>query len=114
MFSFIVCSINPDYLEGLKKSLSATFGQPFEILAWNNLVDKKPITEVYNLMGDRAAHPYLCFLHEDILFETNDWGRLLLDAFNKEPELGLIGVAGARYKSQTPSGWSTGFRDWDC
>lgn len=114
MFSFIVCSINPDYLAGMKKSLGETCGQPFELLVWDNIAEKKPITEVYNILGDRAAYPYLCFLHEDILFETNNWGSHLLEAFDSDAGLGLIGVAGARYKSRTPSGWSTGFRDWDC
>src|ERR1700712_3444546 len=114
MFSFIVCSINPDYLAGMKKSLRDTCGQPFELLVWDNIAGKKPITEVYNILGDRAVHPYLCFLHEDILFETNNWGSHLIAAFGSDANLGLIGVAGARYKSRTPSGWSTGFRDWDC
>ena len=98
----------------MRKSLAETCGQPFELLVWDNTKEKKPITEVYNLLGNQARNPYLCFLHEDILFETNNWGQHVIDAFQADAGLGLIGVAGSRYKSRTPSGWSTGFRDWDC
>ena len=30
------------------------------------------------------------------------------------PEIGLIGIAGAKYKSKTPSGWSNGNSELDC
>ncbi|HEY2350611.1 MAG TPA: glycosyltransferase, partial [Puia sp.] len=38
----------------------------------------------------------------------------LLKAFDEHPETGLLGIAGAKYKSKTPSGWSTGIRQLDC
>src|ERR1700682_2756638 len=113
MLSIIVCSINSVYLEKLKLNLAQTIGQPYELLVWDNLAEQKPITEVYNLLASRAQYPYCCFIHEDIRFETKNWAENLLKAFEEHPETGLIGIAGAKYKSRTPSGWSTGLKELD-
>src|ERR1700712_657845 len=107
MFSIIVCSINAVYLEQLKVNLDQTVGHAFELLVWNNQLEQRPITEVYNLLASKAQYPYWCFIHEDIRFDTKDWAGNLLKAFDDHPETGLIGIAGAKYKSKTPSGWST-------
>jgi hypothetical protein len=114
MFSILVCSINSAYLNQLKLNLEQTVGKPFELLVWDNLADEKPITEVYNLLAARAQYPYWCFIHEDIRFDTKHWAENLLEAFESHPETGLIGIAGAKYKSKTASGWSTGLAELDC
>ncbi len=114
MFSIIICSINAVYLERLKINLSLTVGHPFELLVWDNLAEPKPITEVYNKLASKAQYPYWCFIHEDISFLTINWGDHLKKAFERHPETGLIGIAGAKYKSKIPSGWSTGVRELDC
>jgi hypothetical protein len=113
MFSIIVCSINSVYLEQLKLNLNQTLGQPYELLVWDNLTEQRPITEVYNMLATRAQYPYWCFIHEDIRFETMNWALNLRIAFDEHPETGLIGIAGAKYKSRTPSGWSTGLKELD-
>lgn len=114
MFSIIVCSINSVYLNELKLNLDQTVGHPFELLVWNNQSEQKPITEVYNLLASKAQYSYWCFIHEDIRFDTMNWAGHLLKAFEDHPETGLIGIAGAKYKSKTASGWSTGLTDLDC
>ncbi|HVY76474.1 MAG TPA: glycosyltransferase [Puia sp.] len=114
MFSILVCSVNEDYLSALKTNLSETIGLPYELLVWDNRKSPLPITAVYNRLGSEARYPYHCFIHEDILFTIPNWAQQLIDAFESDPTLGLIGVAGAKYKSKTPSGWSTGIREFDC
>lgn len=114
MFSIIVCSINSDYLNQLQLNLDQTVGYPFELLVFNNQSEQKPITEVYNLLAAKARYPYWCFIHEDIRFDTMNWGENLLNAFQDHLETGLIGIAGAKYKSKTASGWSTGIASLDC
>jgi hypothetical protein len=113
MFSILICSVNNVYLEKIKINIRDTIGHVYEILVWDNVMDPKPITEVYNLLAARAKYPYWCFIHEDIRFQTDHWSEKLLYAFNRHSETGLIGIAGSRYKSRTPSGWSTGFLDMD-
>src|SRR6185312_6161330 len=114
MFSIIICSINRTYLDALKINISETIGCAYELLVWDNQLSPKPIAEVYNILGKQAKHPVLCFIHEDIIFQTQNWASVLLTAFREDPELGMIGVAGAKYKSRTPSGWSTGIASLDC
>jgi Glycosyltransferase like family len=113
MFSILVCSINAIFLENLKKNIHETIGYKFEILVWDNLAEQRPITEVYNLLASKAQYPYWCFIHEDTRFDTEHWAGNLLKAFDDHPETGLIGIAGAKYKSKTASGWSTGLTALD-
>jgi hypothetical protein len=114
MFSILICSVNAAYLEKIKINIRETIGQEYELLVWNNQLDPKPIAEVYNLLASSAKFPYWCFIHEDIKFQTNNWSSHLLLAFEQQPDTGLIGIAGSKYKSLTPSGWSTGLPEYDC
>jgi hypothetical protein len=114
MFSILICSVNSSHLEKIKINIQETIGNQYELLVWDNLMDPKPITEVYNLLATKANYPFWCFVHEDIRFLTKNWSVNLLNAFNQHPGTGLIGIAGAKYKSRTPSGWSTGIYELDC
>lgn len=114
MISIIICSVNTSYLEQVKKSISASIGVEYELLVWDNSTEKKGICEVYNMMAFKANYDYLCFLHEDILFETDNWGQTLCSIFQHNNEIGIIGVAGSKYKSEYYSGWYTGIKELDC
>jgi len=46
-------------------------------------------------------------MHEDIELKTENWGQIVLEIFQKNQDLGLVGVAGSSYKSLAPSGWGT-------
>ncbi len=59
---------------------------------------------MYNFLASKAQYPYWCFIHEDIRFDTMIWAENLKKAFDEYPALGLIGIAGAKYKSKTPRG----------
>src|SRR5260221_1528827 len=114
MFSILICSVNAVFLERIKINIQETVGHEYELLVWDNRLDPRPITEVYNLLATRAKYPYWCFIHEDIRFQTENWTENLLNAFEQYPETGLIGIAGAKYKSRALSGWSTGILNYDC
>ena len=47
----------------------------------------------------------LCFIHDDILFQTQDWGIVLKHIFEKDEKIGLLGIAGAKSKTKSPSVW---------
>jgi hypothetical protein len=113
MFSILICSVGNPNLEYLKINIRETIGNVYELLIWDNLANTKPLTEVYNLLAERAKYPYYCFIHEDIQFQTKNWSAFLLQAFELNKETGLVGIAGSKYKSRTPSGWSTGLPDLD-
>jgi hypothetical protein len=108
MLSLIVCSVNPALLETMKQSAAATVGVEHEWLVFDNRTTNLGICEVYNQMAARATFRFLVFLHEDLVFKTNNWGGCLLDIFNNDDSVGLIGIAGSDYKSRYLSGWYSG------
>lgn len=114
MISIIICSINKTFAQQVQQNIAATIGVEWEAIVIDNTQQPKSITAVYNQGAAMARYPLLCFAHEDILFNTNDWGKIIVAAFAHDDKLGLIGVAGSKYKSQLPSGWYTGIAAFDC
>ncbi len=113
MISVLICSADNSLLNQVKTNIEETIGVEHEILFFDNL-EKKGICEVYNSLAARAKFSYLCFVHEDILFQTLNWGLLLADIFSKNPAIGVVGVAGSKYKSKCFSGWYSGIPGFDC
>lgn len=113
MISIIICSINKGYLRDVSENILRTIGVEYELLVWDNRDENKGICEVYNLMATRAKFPYCCFLHEDVIFTTDQWGRILCDLFRDHPDAGVIGIAGSAYKSAMFSGWFTASPGFD-
>lgn len=105
MISIIISSANPEYLIAIKKNINETVGIPYEILAVANGNGEKGICEVYNTAGAQAKYDVLCFMHEDIILHTPDWGKKVMEIMS-EPEIGLLGIAGSTYKSLTPGEWA--------
>lgn len=52
------------------------------------------LTQAYNLGLEKAKHDIVVFCHDDIIFETRNWGKRLLKLFKKNPEYGILGIAG--------------------
>lgn len=65
-------------------------------------------------MASMAKYSILCFVHEDVLFKTTNWGGYLVDLFEANSEVGVVGIAGSSYKSRSISGWYTGVQEYDC
>lgn len=113
MISLIICSINKMYVQALQQNIQEYIGVEHEWLIWDNTNQQLGLCEVYNRMAEKSKYPYLCFLHEDVLIETPLWGKLLVDICAKNDEIGLVGVAGGKYKSNLFSGWYSGGKDLD-
>ena len=105
MISIIISSANNNYLEAVKDSIAKTIGCEYEFLAYENAKGERGICEIYNQGADEARYDILCFMHEDIEYKTQDWGKIVLRIFSENPSLGLLGVAGGDYKSLAPSSW---------
>ena len=114
MISVIICSINKGLAQQVQKNIAATIGVVWEFIVIENTVSPKSLTEVYNVGASKAKYDVLLFVHEDVLFQTENWGKKLLDYFEKDNSLGLIGIAGSKYKSSVPSGWFSGIEALDC
>ena len=105
MISIIISSSNLEYLSAVKKNIDATVGIPYEVIAVPNGDGKRGICEVYNSAGAQAKYDVLCFMHEDVIIHTQDWGMKVVEVMS-DPEIGLLGIAGSEYKSLTPAPWA--------
>lgn len=104
MVSLIICSREPDISQGLKENIRETIGIQYELIVIDNSKNKYSIFQAYNEGVRLAKYPYLCFMHEDISYLSQDWGQKVLEHFN-DKNIGCIGVIGGHLLSDTPSGW---------
>lgn len=104
MISLIVCSINIEKFNNLNKNIEQTIGVEHEVIRIDNSKNKYSLCQAYNTGASQAEFPILCFIHEDIKFYSDDWGKSLIQYFENE-KTGLIGVAGSQYKTRTINGW---------
>ena len=103
MLSIIISSYQPEFYLALEKNIAESIGIPYEIMKIDN-PGIMGICEAYNRGAEKAQYDFLLFLHEDVLFETKDWGRILINLLNTE-NIGCIGIAGADYIPEVPIGW---------
>ena len=102
MISLIVCSRSKDISRKLRENVEKTIGVEFEWVVIDNSTGAHSIFKAYNLGSKRAKGDILCFMHDDILFLSNNWGKVVIDAFQMET-LGLLGVIGNHVVPACPS-----------
>ena len=105
MLSIVICSKNKELCDQLVANINQTIGIPFEL---EIISGAESITQAYETGLKKSSGELCLFLHEDVLFHTQDWGKTLLGHFNSDSTIGLIGVAGAKIHTFIPSAW------WDC
>lgn len=112
MISIIVSSYNEVFFSKFSQSLNNTIGVPYELIKIENY-NQFSLSKAYNLGGEKANYDFLCFVHEDVIFLTQDWGNKLMELFEKIQNLGIVGLAGSKKKSDLPTGWGTGIDEYD-
>lgn len=80
----------PEFIEYVQKT---SMYKEIQVIEKINNGDKS-LSQVYNEILDESKHDIVVFCHDDIEFDTNRWGEKLLKIFDKNPEYGIIGVAG--------------------
>lgn len=104
MISIVVCSIKKELFKNLGESIKTTIGIPdYELIKIDNTVEKLSIAKAYNKGLSQARNEIVVFVHEDVIFHTQGWGRILFHHFEANPRAGLIGVAGTKLKLRAPS-----------
>lgn len=93
MISIIICSTKSILNEALRNNIIKTIGVPHEIIHIDNSQGKYNIFEAYNLGVKQAKGEYLCFMHEDIIFHSQNWGKAV-ELHLSQPFVGALGVAG--------------------
>jgi hypothetical protein len=106
MISVITCSINTTYLNNFRTSLEKTIGCEYQLIIIHNLQEKLSLCAAYNVGAKKAIFDTLCFIHEDVLFKTENWGKILLNHFEQNTRLGIVGIAGANLKRKMPSSYT--------
>lgn len=105
MFSLIICSRNENISEELRKNIALSIGKYlYEIIVVDNSKNEYNIFQAYNVGVKKARYAYLCFMHEDILYLTDDWGKIIIEEF-KNPEIGMLGVVGGQYVGKYQTYW---------
>jgi GT2 family glycosyltransferase len=66
--------------------------KPVEILAYTN-PGTQSLSEIYNHALNQARHPFIVFIHDDIIFETLAWGTKIIHSL-QNTDYGILGIAG--------------------
>lgn len=104
MISVIICSRKKNLSEELRSNIVDTIGVPHEIICIDNSRNQYSIFQAYNEGVEKSTFPILCFMHEDIVYHTRGWGKLVAGCFESS-HVGMIGVSGPRYISKLPGIW---------
>lgn len=104
MISCIICSRQPDISDELKENIKSTIGCDYELVVIDNSANKYSIFSAYNEGVRRAKGDILCFMHEDVLFRSNNWGGIVRNLLD-DKSIGLLGVFGSHFMSSAPLYW---------
>lgn len=105
MISIIICSRTPSIPDSLQMNIRNTIGEyEYEIIVIDNSTCCYSLFSAYNKGASVSNYPYLCFMHDDITFNSKNWGEVVIRHL-KQPDAGVLGVAGSLYKSEIPSSW---------
>jgi GT2 family glycosyltransferase len=107
MISIIICSRTASISDELTKNIDQTIGIPYELVIIDNSQNLYSIFSAYNEGVKRSKYEVLCFMHDDIIFKTDDWGISVMKRFISS-NLGAIGVAGSPYYAILPGAWWSG------
>ncbi len=107
MISIIICSRNPGKDVALMENINSTIGHiEYEVIWIDNSAGKMSIFQAYDQGVALARYDYLCFMHEDVLFHSDDWGVVCIDRMRADDNIGLLGVAGSIYIARNTNYWS--------
>lgn len=104
MISLIICSRTATLNKELIANIESTIGCLFEFILIDNSENRYNIFEAYNLGVTQSKGDILCFMHDDILFHTRNWGEKVGEHL-KDEKIGAIGIAGSPYTTKALGTW---------
>jgi hypothetical protein len=101
----VVCSSQYP-LDDFKEHVIKTSGlhNKIEFLGYENKGEFS-LTEIYNRGLKESKNNIVVFCHSDMTIETKQWGNKLIKMFEKNPEFGIVGVAGSKYMPESGQWW---------
>lgn len=104
IISIIICSRHNSISDSLQLNIADTIGVSYEIICIDNSQGKFNMCSAYNEGVQRAKGEYLCFMHEDVTFLNNDWGKKAIEECS-HIDVGLLGIVGTTYFDQSFIYW---------
>jgi len=104
MISIITCSRAPELSVDLQQNVADTIGVEYELVTINNANNNYNIFEAYNEGVRLAKGDVLCFMHDDIIFRSSEWGKVVCQSFENK-RCGLVGVVGCQFLSNKVQPW---------
>jgi hypothetical protein len=92
---------NPNYIEYVRKTSGF---KNLQIIQKINNGDKS-LGQVYNEILSESVNDIVVLIHDDLEFDTNRWGDKLLKVFNRNPDFGIIGLAGSKFLPKSCKWW---------
>lgn len=93
--------VDENFVNYIKKSVGIPNA---EIIPIEN-PGKYSLTEAYNIILEKSTNDIVVFCHDDIYFEKNNWGNKVLKHFKRNPEYGILGVAGSTKLPKSGMWW---------
>jgi hypothetical protein len=107
MISIVICTVQLNKLTQIERNISETISVEYELIVIDNSNANYNIFQAYNIGVERSKFDILCFMHDDIVYHTANWGNAVLNHFGSE-ETGMIGIGGTRFLSSIPTIWWAG------
>jgi len=105
LISIIICGYNNVLSQKICENIKASCGVVSELLIVDNQKYNLPLTKAYNYGCSNAKFDFLVLVHEDVIFHTQNWGKILLHYFKDLQSPGVLGIAGSSYLPISPSDW---------
>lgn len=98
---FSTRKIDETFVEMLKKTSGVSNPEviPFE----NN--GEFSLTEVYNKILEQSTNDIVILCHDDIYFDSKNWGQKILNHFKRKNDYGILGLAGTTSMSKSAKWW---------
>lgn len=107
MISIVICARTHDIPQSLRTNIQETIGVAHEIIVIDNSQNAYSIFSAYNKGVQQSQYAIICFMHDDLVFETKSWGNIVIDQLAPK-NMGAVGVAGAPYYAAMPGAWWSG------
>jgi glycosyltransferase involved in cell wall biosynthesis len=98
---FSTRKIDNSFVELLKKSCGVSNPQ---IIPIEN-EGKYSLPEAYNMILEQATNDIVVLCHDDIYFDSKNWGSKILKHFKRSPEYGILGLAGSTQLPESAKWW---------
>ena len=98
---FSTRSIDNDFINMLKKSSGLS---KIEIIPFENNGEFS-LTEVYNKILDQSSNDIVVLCHDDIYFDSKNWGSKILNYFKRNSDYGILGLAGTTNMPKSGRWW---------